>query len=107
MGGLKIKGLLDMATSDPLLQPIYIHEDAIEELEPLGAPGCLRGRPIRTSDSIFSSPPWMSFLSWGIWVARSLRAAVRAGLGRVYCIIITITIITGCSSSSSSSSSRN
>lgn len=47
---------------------------------PLGMPGCRSGLCIRTRDSIFSSPSWMSFFSCGIWRLRSYSTAVRAGL---------------------------
>lgn len=46
----------------------------------LGAPGCFNGRPINTMDNIFRRPSWISFFSCGIWVAKSLNAAVKAGL---------------------------
>lgn len=46
----------------------------------LGAPGCFNGRPIRINDKAFNKPSCISFFSCGIWAARSLRAAVRAGL---------------------------
>lgn len=47
---------------------------------PFGMPGCRRGLCIRTSESIFSSPSWISFFSWGIWRLKSYSTAVRAGL---------------------------
>lgn len=47
---------------------------------PLGMPGWRKGLCISTSDSIFRSPSWMSFLSWGIWRLRSYSTAVKAGL---------------------------
>ena len=46
----------------------------------LGAPGCRRGVPIRTIESIWRRPSWMFFFSCGIWVAKSQRDAVSAGL---------------------------
>lgn len=46
----------------------------------LGAPGCLSCLPIRMRDRFFRSPSWISFLSCGICIARSRKAAVKAGL---------------------------
>ena len=48
-----------------------------------GAPGCLRGFPIKIMDRFFRRPSWISFFNWGIWLARSRSEAVRAGLSPV------------------------
>ena len=45
-----------------------------------GAPGCLSGLPIKTIDNIFKSPSWMFLLRTGICIAKSLSAAIIAGL---------------------------